>query len=273
MDKYYNKNKRELLFCGTKATPDFWDNHWNVDNFKNKIEGVNNNNYVIQITKKFLDSGKDKRILEGGCGKGQFVYALKRNGYDVYGIDYAKKTVRKTKSFFYPDLKISIGDVRKLNFENNSFDCYWSLGVIEHFYDGYRDIIDEMYRVLKKGGYLFLVFPNMSLLRIFKARLGFYKNFNANDFDQEKFYQFILNSKNVIRDLEDIGFQLEYKKILNGKKGLKDEVCPFKRVLSSKRVLSRIYKNDNIFLRFVSKIIDILFTPFCGHAILLVFKK
>jgi len=53
-------------------------------------------------------------------------------------------------------------DVRKLNFPDHYFDGYWSLGVIEHFYKGYDEIIHKIYRVLHPGGFLFLTVPEMS---------------------------------------------------------------------------------------------------------------
>ena len=46
------------------------------------------------------------------------------------------------------------------------------LGVIEHFYDGYEDVLDEIYRVIKDRGYLFLVFL-ICLFRKLKGSIKF----------------------------------------------------------------------------------------------------
>jgi len=256
MKKYYNKSRKEILFCGTKATPEFWDEHWNIHDLKKEITSVSNKNYVINITKNFLNNKNNKKILEGGCGKGQFVYSLQENGYSAYGIDYAEETVKKTKNLF-PELKISFDDVRKTNFKDNYFDGYWSLGVIEHFYNGYDDIKIEMYRILKKDGYLFLTFPHMSILRLVKGKLGLYKKFNAKKFNKNKFYQFALNHKNIIADFENQGFSLCYKKRLNGKKGLKDEISFLNKTLT------KMYKSKNILIRIFNKMINIFLSPFC----------
>ena len=48
-------------------------------------------------------------------------------------IDYAPKTVEFVNKKF-PFLDIRLGDVTKLDFDDNFFDAYWSFGVIEHFY-------------------------------------------------------------------------------------------------------------------------------------------
>jgi len=42
-----------------------------------------------------------------------------------------------------------------LKFPNNFFDGYWTLGVIEHFWEGYNQIIEEAKRVIKPGDIYF----------------------------------------------------------------------------------------------------------------------
>ena len=58
------------------------------------------------------------KILEGGCEIGQNVYGLKSWGYEAYGVDFARETVERTKKEF-PELKIFVQDVRKLDFPDN----------------------------------------------------------------------------------------------------------------------------------------------------------
>ena len=82
--------------------------------------------------------------------------------------------------------------MRALPFEDNSFDGIWSLGIIEHFLDGYDAIAREMQRVLREGGYLFLTFPAMTKIRDWKALRGEYTPWEAVDQEPEGFYQFSL---------------------------------------------------------------------------------
>ena len=151
--KYYDPVNDRLVFSGDKATPEFWDRQWNKENLKETIikNGVKDK-FVGKITKKFLHPGKSVKVLEGGCGMGHFVYSLNLAGFDAYGIDSASETINRLKEMF-PDMNFSLGDVRKIDFPDNFFDAYWSLGVIEHFYGGYEDTANEMKRVIKKGGY------------------------------------------------------------------------------------------------------------------------
>ncbi len=264
--KYFDQEKKRLIFVNKKATSKFWDQHWNDKDLKKSIKTGKNDRFVSKTTKRFLKPSKTKKILEGGCGKGQFVYSLEKTGYNAYGIDYANKTVSKINACM-PSLKITSGDVRDINFPDNYFDGYWSLGVIEHFFNGYNNIINEMYRVIKPGGYLFLTFPYMSPLRRLKAKFKKYPLFNPNDFDQNNFYQFALNNKNVQKDLANLNFKLIQKIPFDGLKGLKDEIA------ITKSFLQKLYDSQNIFLQGIGFVISHITAPFASHSILLIFKK
>ncbi|MDP1833398.1 MAG: methyltransferase domain-containing protein [Candidatus Moranbacteria bacterium] len=264
--KYFDKKNNCLVFINTEASADFWDAHWESDHLLTEIKNGKNDRFISKITKNFIPIPKNKRILEGGCGKGQFVYSLQLNGYDAYGIDYARKTIEKINKIM-PRLKVSYGNVEKLDFPDNFFDGYWSLGVIEHFFDSYAKIASEMRRVIKPGGYLFLTFPYMSPLRKFKAKHGKYPKFQENNFNKETFYQFALDHKKVIEKFELSGFSLVSKKPFDGIKGLKDEVN------FMKNPLQKIYDSRNIFCKIISFSISKFFYSFSSHSILLVFKK
>jgi len=261
----YDTKLKRLLFFKTKANSDFWDKHWKKYDLKKSITKSKNNNFIIKNTKKFLKTG---RILEGGCGRGDKVYCLQENGYDAYGVDYALKTIEKIKTAL-PELKVSVADVRKLPFEDNFFDGYWSLGVIEHFYEGYLDILKEMKRVVRKGGYIFLTFPYMSPLRKLKAKLGLYKKLDKNKINKNEFYQYALNPESVIKTFQKYGFTFKYQKSWDGIKGFKDEVTLLKTPLQK----LYDYKRKKSIIRKVRKAVNNLLKPFASHMMLLIFKN
>lgn len=264
--KYYDKKNNRLVFTGQRATSEFWDKQWNVQQFKKSILSGLKNRLIIKTTRRFIRPNKNMRILEGGCGNGQFVYAFDKLGYNSYGVDYAENTICKTLKIF-PDLKISCGDINKLNFYGNYFDGYWSIGVIEHFIDGYKPSIDEMKRVIKPGGYLFITFPYLSLLRKLKIKLGKYPEISMESVDRESFYQFALDYNSVINNIAHLGFRLIKKRSFAGTKGLKDEIKFFRPIFQ------KIYDSDNIFLKILNYGMSVFFSPLCGHSILLVFQK
>jgi len=264
MEILYDKSQKRLLFF-KKMEDTFWDQLWAKEDIEAIYQNLSRFNIVNRITKRYLNP-EDGPILEGGCGLGQYVYSLNEAGYECYGIDVAEKTVAKIKET-YPHLKIDVMDVRKLDYPDNYFAGYWSLGVIEHFFEGYDTIVREMYRVLKENGYLFITVPVMSLLRKFKAKSGFYPDWQEHEHTIKDFYQFAFNPKNVIKSFENKGFTLIDIKPYDGVKGLKDEVPAFKPFLQS------LYNRKDLPSKSIKKIISIMIRYFTNHMCLFVMQK
>ncbi|QQR79019.1 MAG: methyltransferase domain-containing protein [Candidatus Moraniibacteriota bacterium] len=265
MMKYFDPSHNRLVFFAESATPDFWDRQWQDEQLQKHVTAGIHERFVYPTTKKYLPLGS--KILEGGCGKGQFVYSLQERGYEAYGIDFAENIIDRLQSLF-PLHHFEHGDVRSLPYPDNTFDGYWSLGVIEHFYDGYEAILKEMVRVVRPDGYLFLTFPHMSKLRRNKARRSKFLIFNSELIKNGNFYQFALPEELVIKDLKGHGFTLVEKRPLEGLKGAKDELTgPVQSLLKS------IYAGKNIFAQVLSFILARLLAPYSSHSILLVLRK
>ena len=265
MKTLHDKENKRLVYIGESATPDFWDSHWDAENFKEMVKREKNNRFVLRTMRKYIPD-KEVKILEGGCGRGQVVYCMHVHGYESIGIDFAKKTIEQVKGAI-PELDVRVGDVRDLQFPDNYFTGYWSIGVIEHFWEGYRDISKEMRRVLINGGYVFLTFPYMSPLRRLKAKLGLYEDFYVED--KENFYQFALDPETVINDFEGAGFKLLERKPRGGVKGFKDEISVLKPILQK----LYDYQGKNFGIKGFAFVLDKLFSLFAGHTIFLVFKN
>lgn len=262
MNVYYQKCKKRLVYFNSAATPEYWDEHWNKNPkvFKNLYK---DNTYVSELAKKYINHRGT--IVEGGCGRANHVYSLSKNGFRSIGIDYAKKTVDHVNNYL-PDLDVRLGDVQKLDLKSNSIDGYFSLGVIEHFFDGYGQISNEMSRVLKSGGFLFITIPTMSNLRKLKAYFGAYDNFNNNS--SEGFYQFALDSDQVVESFIEKGFKLIKKSNKNGYKGFKDEAPHF-----LKYFLQYIYDSNFFCFKALRVILDKILSSTCGHISLIILQK
>lgn len=117
MIKYYDKKHNRLIYTGHSSNPQYWDKHWKSDNFVKSIK--RKNRLIVSTTKRYLP--RNSRIIDGGCGSGDKVYALQKNGFDAYGVDFAKKTVQLINTSL-PDLKVSLGDIRNLDFPDFFFD-------------------------------------------------------------------------------------------------------------------------------------------------------
>ena len=264
MSRFYDVDNRRLIYVSHAASEEFWDAHWDTADFR-KATTATPNSWVARTTMRYLSQGKT--ILEGGCGYANHVYALQNKGYNVIGCDFAKITVEKINQAV-PEIDVRLGDVRKLPFNDGYFDGYWSLGVIEHFWNGYEDIAKEMHRVLRKDGYLFLTFPAMSPLRKLKAKTKKYSLYLDGSNEPKDFYQFALNSAHVVDVFHELGFQLITEKGMGGFKGVKDEIALlsplFTLLQNSSSLFSRVLKRG---------INEIMPAYIVGHMRLLVLRK
>lgn len=264
--RLYNAPKNNIIYINENANSEFWDSFWNQngeDWIENYTKKKTLNDVRFRLFKKYLFKGA--QILEGGCGRGQFVYGLSKLGFRCTGIDYAENTV-KILNEHLPELDIKIGDITNLNeIPDSSYDGYYSGGVIEHFWDGYNDILSEMLRVLKNQGILIITFPFMSHSRKEeKKMLPIYNETNA----PKGFYQFALDIDDTLKDFQEIGFELLYTLPINGYQG-------FLERYPNNRIISRLqnYKGNNfIFRRIRSKTNYLLTKLGYGHTILMVLK-
>ena len=265
---FFDKEKNRLVYIDKKADEQLWSRLWLSDkNLESSIK--TNNTFVSSYTKAYLSP--HSRVMEGGCGNGHHVFALNHNNFDAFGIDYAEELVAKVNKIV-PNLDIRQGDVFHLEEEDKSLDGYWSLGVIEHYFDGYKGITNEITRVIKKNGYLFITFPWFNPLRKRKARSKRYSILNKNT-DVEEFYQFALDHNEVIECLND-DFNLVYKKGLSAFEGLLRETQLTGKFL---RLIHTLSKKSTLF-RIISKLLHMLldtrlFSNQYGHTILLILKK
>ncbi len=142
------------------------------------------------IRKELKDLSKNAKILEAGCGFGQWVFWMAEQGYQTVGIDLSSKAINAAKDYVkknkIKNCEFIEGDVRKIPIEDNHFDIIYSFGLIEHFHNP-EIILNEFKRVLKTGGKIFLSMPNEysfhTLTRIIlkildKWDLGYERSYN-----------------------------------------------------------------------------------------------
>ncbi len=96
------------------------------------------------------------KMLEPGCGRGEFLKNFKDLGLDVYGIDISPEAINYASNYH-----IKICDVEKesLPFKDETFDVLYSKSFIEHLYYPER-YLSEAHRVLKPGGKLITLVPD-----------------------------------------------------------------------------------------------------------------
>jgi SAM-dependent methyltransferase len=156
--------------------------------------------------------GAGARILDGGCGLGEWTVSLAARGYELYSVDVARQTLALLRREF-PQQRFLCADIRRLCFGTGFFDAYFSWGVFEHFEDGLGSCIAEAWRVLRPGGYLFISVPFQNWRHIVRAtRLP--RPLNGSDHQQNgcgsrmRFYQWRLTMPELEQELVMRGFRL-----------------------------------------------------------------
>jgi ubiquinone/menaquinone biosynthesis C-methylase UbiE len=92
-----------------------------------------------------------KNILECGCGTGRFLVNLAKKGYEVHGFDTSDEmlSIAKDKAAKNSvDVKLKMGDIENIPYEDDSFDAAFTIHVLMHMPD-YQASIKEMHRVVK----------------------------------------------------------------------------------------------------------------------------
>lgn len=93
-------------------------------------------NFRVKQFKNFIEkySLKGKKILEVGCGCGEYLSIMQQFGLDAYGLEYSKNSV---KQCVRNGLKVSKGFIKSNNDELNNapFDAFFMLSFLEHLPD------------------------------------------------------------------------------------------------------------------------------------------
>lgn len=113
---------------------------------------------------------KGKICLELGCGRGFFSEALAKENWLFIGIDFSLNALKSLKkrlnSRGIKNYLLIHGDIQSLPIQNNSIDLIVGDGVIEHFKNT-KVVINNCFRVLKKGGVSFNTVPYFNIGNLF----------------------------------------------------------------------------------------------------------
>jgi ubiquinone/menaquinone biosynthesis C-methylase UbiE len=113
---------------------------------------------VDQIKKNRYKAGD--LLLDAGCGTGRNLHWFMQNNVEAYGIDADPMAVAEIKSRYNRVLadRFQVAKVEQMPFPSGFFDGIISSAVL-HFAENnvhFFEMFDEMHRVLKNGGSLFI---------------------------------------------------------------------------------------------------------------------
>lgn len=97
------------------------------------------------------------RVLDVGCATGTFLAALRRLGWEVYGVETNAEAAAYARQRF--GLNVFTGELEAAAFPEHYFDLVILWDVLEHVHEP-RQVLQEAARIVQPGGALLLVLPN-----------------------------------------------------------------------------------------------------------------
>ena len=97
------------------------------------------------------------RLLDAGCGNGQFLSLAQNAGWRITGFDLDPKAVETARSRCSD---VRLGGFETVQQERDLYDAITVSNVIEHVYQP-KELLTNCYRLLKAGGYFWIITPNV----------------------------------------------------------------------------------------------------------------
>jgi 2-polyprenyl-3-methyl-5-hydroxy-6-metoxy-1,4-benzoquinol methylase len=141
---------------------DFWD--WQSKSISRQLQyftSVMAPGIVNFLNAKGLLKGK---VLDYGCGAGHLLQQMIKIGHiELYGLDFSEGSIAATqqRTLNAPAIKqLVVTTSLPSPFSNNTFDTITIIETIEHLQDAkLHETFNELYRLLKPGGKLFITTP------------------------------------------------------------------------------------------------------------------
>jgi len=169
------------------ATGKLFGQLWAPFNDKLFAESVELFKKRIELAKFDIAWFNGKFCLDAGCGGGRNSIAMAQLGAkEVLGIDLGKEGLvdarRRAVELGYNNIRFEYASILDIPAQNDSFDMVWCAGVMM-ITDDAESALDELVRVLKPGGHLYLLvyateglrWPLIQLLRPLSNLIGLEK--------------------------------------------------------------------------------------------------
>jgi SAM-dependent methyltransferase len=135
------------------------------------------------------------RLLDVGCGNGDFLQFAQRAGWEAIGVEPDPKAVEVAHA---RGLTVHLGGLETLQAVSEAFDGITLNHVIEHVHHP-RATLEQCYRLLRLGGWLWLETPNLDALG--HAHYG--ENWVGLDIPR---HLVVFTDRALMRLLQEVGF-------------------------------------------------------------------
>lgn len=136
--------------------------YWDTSYDKYKFSRMPSDDPTCALLRQHIPTTtNDKQAFELGCFPGRLLCEIGNLGYTVNGCDLTPRVETDMRQYLV-DEGCAVGELKKASYRDyieNQYDLVASFGFIEHFND-YDNIFNAQCRMVKKGGFLVLQYPN-----------------------------------------------------------------------------------------------------------------
>jgi ubiquinone/menaquinone biosynthesis C-methylase UbiE len=166
-------DEKEMTMTELETVQQFWDEYICGDVFTpltDRYSGdylaevrANRYKYEYHLLPFLAEVSKaGPRVLEIGCSMGMDTAELAAMGCQMTGVDLSPKSIEVAQNHFAMrglSADLRVGNAEALEFPDATFDAVYSFGVLHHT-PHIEQALDEVYRVLKPNGKIFLMLYN-----------------------------------------------------------------------------------------------------------------
>jgi SAM-dependent methyltransferase len=189
-----------LAYYSVAADREFWSEHWGGHSVEELLALARRSPLTELITAALP---RDARVLEGGCGLGQYVLLLRERGWPAVGVDWSVEALAACRRA--APAPLAAMELTRLALRDGAVAAYVSLGVVEHDAAGPDAILAEARRTLVAGGTLVVSVPYLNGVR----RLGapwIRRRGRALVAAGAAFYQYAFSRRELLQALARHGF-------------------------------------------------------------------
>jgi 2-polyprenyl-3-methyl-5-hydroxy-6-metoxy-1,4-benzoquinol methylase len=159
----------DLIYSNPQPIPFDIQDHYGVppeEYWKDSYFELNDNYFKGEISrlKQLIDFKSGMKSLDIGAGLGKQMIALEKAGFDVYGFEPSKpfyeRAISKMK---ISPVKLRLGMIEEIDYEENSFDFISFGAVLEHLYDP-SESIKKALKWVKPNGLIHIEVPSSKWL-------------------------------------------------------------------------------------------------------------
>lgn len=180
--KFQNPMPSQVTLDALYSSEEYYDSQYLPEHFEARKAMFSHRLAELEALK-----GDTGRLLEVGCGRGQFLEAALGRGWQACGQEFAASTVQALAKQV-PGAQLAHGVFpEECPFPDESFDLLHLNHVLEHFFDPLA-ALRRIHKLLKPGGLVYCEVPRQSNVQTLLSNLVGRKDFGVHYFVEHLCY-------------------------------------------------------------------------------------